>query len=150
MIWHHPTDSYWKELIFSGWCGGYPTWDIRIICGASAICLDLPSVGNFWIDWEDPGGACLSPSYTSNKGFSKSHLLLIIGLQWPMTLTPTNEAISHESRGKKTLTVKAKKWPACWDGKAEGNVMGARWINNSVDSGVRVICSILINWWPCY
>ena len=108
--WYRPTDSYWKELwIFSGWCGGYPTWDTRMIPGASAICLDPPFVGIFWKYWEDPGGACLSPSYTSNKGFSELHLLLIIELPWPMTLTPTNEAISRETGGKKTLTIKAYK-----------------------------------------
>jgi hypothetical protein len=56
-----------KDLwIFSGWCGGYPTWDSSMICGASAICLDLTSVRIFWKDSENPGGACLSPSYTSD------------------------------------------------------------------------------------
>jgi hypothetical protein len=64
---------------------------------------------NLWKDSEDPGGACLSPSYTSNKQFSKSRLLAIIDLPWPMTLTLTNEAISHETGKKKTLTVKEKK-----------------------------------------
>jgi hypothetical protein len=42
---------------------------------------------NLWNDLEDPGGACLSPSYTSDKRFSKSHLLAIIGSPWPMTDT---------------------------------------------------------------
>ncbi len=62
-----------------------------------------------WKDSEDLGGACLSPSYTSDWLFRKSRLLAIIGLPWPMTLTPTNEAIRHETCGKKTLSVKVKK-----------------------------------------
>ena len=74
-----------KDLcIFSGWCGGYPPWDTPMIYGTSALCFDLPSVGIFWKDSEDPGGACLPPSYTSDKEFSKSRLLAIIGLPWPM------------------------------------------------------------------
>ena len=98
-----------KDLwIFSGWCGGYPTWDSSMICGASAICLDLMSVRIFWKDSEDPGGACLSPSYTSNWLFSESRPLAIIGSPWPMTLAPTNEAIRNETSGKKTLSVKVK------------------------------------------
>ena len=40
---------------------------------------------NLWEDPEDPGGACLSPSYTSNMRFSKSRLLAISWLPWPMT-----------------------------------------------------------------
>jgi hypothetical protein len=64
---------------------------------------------NLWKDLEDPDGTCLSPSYTSDKQFSELHLLAIIKLPWLMTLAPTNEAISHETGGKKTLTVKAKK-----------------------------------------
>ena len=107
--------------IFSGWCGGYPTWDTHMICGASAICLDPPSVRIFWKDPEDPGG-CLSLAYTSNKQFRESRLLAIIGSPWPMTLA--NEAYDtrpHEwsyqswNRRKKTLTIKVKKWLTCWD-----------------------------------
>jgi hypothetical protein len=55
---------------------------------------------NLWKDLEDPGGAYLSPSYTSDKQFRKSCLLAIIGSPWHMTLTPTNEAISHETAWK--------------------------------------------------
>jgi hypothetical protein len=40
---------------------------------------------NLWNDSEDPGGVCLSQSYTSDKQFSKLRLLAIIGLPWPMT-----------------------------------------------------------------
>ncbi len=64
---------------------------------------------NLWKDSEDPGGACLSLLYTSDWLFSKSRLLAIIGLPWPMTLVPTNEAIRHETSSKKTLSVKVKK-----------------------------------------
>ncbi len=71
-------------------------------------------LSNLWKDSEDPGGACLSPLYTSDWLFSEAHPLAIIGSPWPMTLTPTNEAIRHETSGKKTLSVKVKKWPTCW------------------------------------
>jgi hypothetical protein len=40
---------------------------------------------NLWKDLEDPGGACLSPSYTSDKQFSKLRLLPKIGSPWSMT-----------------------------------------------------------------
>ncbi len=43
-------------------------------------------LSNSWKDSEDPGGACLSPLYTRNWLFSKSRLLAIVGLPWPMTL----------------------------------------------------------------
>jgi hypothetical protein len=71
--------------IFSGWCVGYPTWDTSMIPWrvnhliGSAICQNL------WKDLWDPDGACQSPLYTSNKQFSKSGLLAIFGLPWPMT-----------------------------------------------------------------
>ncbi len=48
---------------------------------------------NLWTDLEDPGGACLSPSYTSNKQFNKSRLLAIIGLPWPMTGQAPNKML---------------------------------------------------------
>ena len=89
IIWYCPTDSYQK--IFGSFPAdvvdillGIPVW----YCGASAICLDLPSVRIFWKDLEDPGGACLSPSYTSNKRFSQLRLLAIIGSPLPMTIPP--------------------------------------------------------------
>ncbi len=41
--------------------------------------------------------------------FSKARLLAINGLPWPMTLAPTNEAIRHETSGKKDLTRQVKK-----------------------------------------
>ncbi len=44
---------------------------------------------NFWKDLEDPGGACLSPLYTSDWLFSELRLLGIIGSPWPMTLSQT-------------------------------------------------------------
>ena len=69
----------------------------------SAICRI------FWKDLEDPGGACLSPSHTSDWLFSELRLLAIVGLPWPMTLTPMNEAIRHGTSRKKTLSVKVKK-----------------------------------------
>jgi hypothetical protein len=40
--------------------------------------------------------------------FRKSRLLAIIGLPWPMTLAPTNEAIRHETSGKKDLICQGK------------------------------------------
>jgi hypothetical protein len=63
---------------------------------------------NLWKDSEDPGGACLSPSYTSVGLFSELRPLGIIRSPWHMTLAPTNEAIRHETSGKKTLSVKVK------------------------------------------
>jgi hypothetical protein len=89
LIWYCPTDSYQK--IFGSFPAdlvdillGIPVW----YRGASAICLDLHLI--FWKDSEDPGGACLSPSYTSDWLFSESRPLAIIGLPWPMT--PTKNA----------------------------------------------------------
>ncbi len=84
--------------IFSGWCGGCSTWDSSLVSWhvshlfGSAICWII------WKDLEDPGGACLAPSYTSDWPFSESRLLAIIGSPWPMTLTPTNEAIRHKNK----------------------------------------------------
>jgi hypothetical protein len=66
-------------------------------------------LSNLRKDLEDPGGACLSPLYTSDWLFSESRFLAINGSPWPMTLAPTNEAIRHETSGKKTLSVKVKK-----------------------------------------
>ena len=63
LTYRFPSIDLW---IFSSWYGGYPTWDSSMICGASAICLELMSVRIFWKNSEDPGGACLSPSYTSD------------------------------------------------------------------------------------
>ena len=79
----------------------FDMWCFSHLLG-SAICLNL------WKDSWGPGDCCLSPMYTSNMRFSKSRLLAIFGSPWPMTLTPTNEAISHETSWKKTLLVKAK------------------------------------------
>ncbi len=81
-------------------------YDIVVRQPSAWIC----HLSNLWKDSEDPGGACLSPSYTSDWLFSESRLLAIIGLPWPMTLAPTNEAIRHETSGKKkNLSVKVKK-----------------------------------------
>ena len=41
--------------------------------------------------------------------FSEARLLAINGLPWPMTLAPTNEAIRHETSGKKDLICQGKK-----------------------------------------
>ena len=41
--------------------------------------------------------------------FSEARLLAINGLPWPMTLAPTNEAIRHETSGKKDLNRQGKK-----------------------------------------
>ena len=57
-------------------------------CGASAICLDLMSVRIFEQICEIlvvPFCHCL---YISDKQFSESRLLAIIGSSWPMTLAP--------------------------------------------------------------
>ena len=53
-------------------------WHVRHLLGSDVS-------PNFRKDSEDPGGACLSLSYTSNKQFSKPPLLAVIGLPWPMT-----------------------------------------------------------------
>jgi hypothetical protein len=79
----------------------YDMWRVNHLLGSDVST-------NLWKDSEDHGGACLSPSCTRDKGFSESRLLAISGSPWPMTLTPTNEAISHETGRKKTLTVNAK------------------------------------------
>ncbi len=99
-----------KDLwIFSGWCDGYPTWDSSMVLWRVSHLFGSAIYRIFWKDSEDPGGACLSPLYTIDSLFSKLRLLAIIGLPWPMTLAPTNEAIRHETSGKKTLSVKVKK-----------------------------------------
>ena len=54
-------------------------------------------------------GACLSPAYTSDWQFIESRLLAIFGLPWPMTLAPMNEAIRHETSGKKDLNCQGTK-----------------------------------------
>ena len=41
--------------------------------------------------------------------FSEARLLAINGSPWPMTLAPTNEAIRHETSGKKDLNRQGKK-----------------------------------------
>ncbi len=54
-----------------------------VACQPSAWICHL---SNLWEDLEDPGGACLSPLYTSDWLFRESRLLAIIGLPWPMTV----------------------------------------------------------------
>ncbi len=56
----------------------YDMWRVSHLLG-SDVSLNL------WKDLEDPGGACLSPSYTSNKRFTKICLLAILKLPWHMT-----------------------------------------------------------------
>ena len=91
-----------KDLwIFSGWCGGYATWDTSMILWRVSHLLGSAICQNLWKDSQDPGGACLPPLYTSDKQFRKSLLLAIIGSPWPITLTPMNKAISHETGEKK-------------------------------------------------
>jgi hypothetical protein len=86
MIWYCPTDSY--QNIF----GSFPADVVDILLGipvwyhgASAICLDLPSVESF----EKIQKLLVVPvchRRTPAIGlFSKSRLLGIIGLPWPMT-----------------------------------------------------------------
>ena len=77
-------------------------WHVSHLLG-STICQNLRK------DLQDPVGACLSLSYTSDKQFSKLCHLAIFWSPWPVTLAPTNEAIRHETTGKKTLSVKGKK-----------------------------------------
>ncbi len=76
-------------------------WRISHLLG-SAICPNL------WQDLWDPGGACLSPMYTSHKQFSKSRHLAIVRLSWLMALTITNEAIRYETSGKKPYPSRQK------------------------------------------
>jgi hypothetical protein len=88
MIWYCPTDSYQK--IF----GFFPADVVDILLGipvwyrdTSAICLDLPSVESFEKIWNIhvvPVCHHLTPAIGY---FSKSRLLAIIGLPWPMMLT---------------------------------------------------------------
>ncbi len=77
--------------------------------GASAICLDLPSVESF----EKIRKILVVPvchRCTPAVGyFSKACLLVINGSPWPMTLASTNEAIRHETSGKKDLNRQGKK-----------------------------------------
>ncbi len=69
--------------------------------GASAICLDLPSVRIFEKIREILVVPVCHRSYTSDNRFNESGHLVIFWLPWPMTLAPTNEAIRHETSGKK-------------------------------------------------
>jgi hypothetical protein len=58
------------------------------------------------------GGACLSPSYTSDWLISELRHLAILSNSidpWPMTLAPTNETIRYEIMPKKDP--KGKKMP---------------------------------------
>ncbi len=69
MIWYCPTDSYQKII------GSFPADVVAILFGIPVwYVVHQPSawichLSNLWKDLEDPGGACLSPSYTSNKQF---------------------------------------------------------------------------------
>ncbi len=103
-----------KDLwVVYGWCGGYPTWDSSMVSWrvshlfGSAIC---PICEKIWKILVVPVCPCCTPAIGY---FSKSRLLAIIGLPWPMTLVPTNEAIRHETSGRNL--VKVKTWPTCWD-----------------------------------
>ena len=91
-----------KDLwIFSSWCGGYPTWDSGMTLWRlshlleSAICQIFEKI---WTILVVPVWHCRTPAIGC---FSKLRLLAIIGLPWPMALAPTNEAIRHETSGKK-------------------------------------------------
>jgi hypothetical protein len=104
-----------KDLwIFSGWCGGYPTWDSSMVSWrvsylfGSAICWIFEKI---WTILVVPVHHRCTPVIGY---FSKSRLIAIIGLPWPKTLAPTNEAIRHETSGKKPLSVKVKNWSTCW------------------------------------
>jgi hypothetical protein len=104
------TDSYQK--IF----GSFPADVVDILLGipvwyrgASAICLDLPSVKSFEKIRKNLVVAVCHRRTPAIGYFSELCLLAIIGLPWPMTLAPTNEAIRHETSGKKNLIHQGKK-----------------------------------------
>jgi hypothetical protein len=79
-----------------------------MVCGASAICLDLMSAQIFG-KIRKILVVPVCHRHTPTIGlFSELRPLAIVGLPWPMTLAPTNEAIRHEISGKKTLSVKVK------------------------------------------
>jgi hypothetical protein len=76
-------------------------WRVSHLLG-SAICLICEKIRKIPV-------VPVCHRHTPAFGYLANHAsLAIVGLPWPMTLTPTNEAIRHETRGKKTLSVKLK------------------------------------------
>ena len=83
-----------KDLrIFSGWCGGYLTWDSSMVSWrvihlfGSAICWIVEKIRKILV-------VPVCPRRTPVIGyFSKSRLLAIIESPWPMT--PTKQAWRH-------------------------------------------------------
>ncbi len=76
-----------------------------IVCGASYHVKDLPSVIICDDVAKDPSD-CLSPLTSAKSYFSESRYsarYFPTNIPWPMTLAPTNEAISREITRKKTL-----------------------------------------------
>ncbi len=72
------------------------SWRVSHVSGSKSV----PSGNRF----KRSSGVCLSPSYTGDWLFTKSHCLAILSNSiepWPMTLAPTNETIRRETMRKK-------------------------------------------------
>ncbi len=75
---------------------GIDLWRVSHTSGSKSV----PSRSGF----KRSGGACLSPTYTGDWLFIKSHHLVKLSNSikpWPMTLAPTNETIRCEIMQKK-------------------------------------------------
>lgn len=82
-----------------------PRGNASIVCGASYHVWDLPSVIICDDVAKDPSDR-LSPLTSAKSYFSESRYLaryFPANIPWPMTLAPTNEAISREITRKKNL-----------------------------------------------
>ena len=85
-----------------------PRGNASIICGASYHVWALPSVIICGDVAKDPSDR-LSPLTSAKSYISESRYIaryFPANIPWPMTLAPTNEAISREIMWKKTLQVK--------------------------------------------
>jgi hypothetical protein len=92
-----PKDLLFDDVLaFLHGNAGIDLWHISHVSGSKSV----PSRSRF----ERSGGACLSPSYTSNWLFSKSRHLPLLSdsiKPWPMTLAPTNKTIRCEIMQRK-------------------------------------------------
>ena len=82
-----------------------PHGNASIICGASYHVWDLPSVIICDDVAKDPSDR-LSPLTSAKSYISESRFFaryFPANIPWPMTLAPTNEAISRETTRKKNL-----------------------------------------------
>ena len=98
-----------KDLwIFLGWCVGYPTWEIQYDTWRISHLLEPAICLLLWRRFVRTGGAYLSPSYTSDKRFSKPCHLSDILAPW-LWHSPPNEAIRCVIKWKKDLIHQGKK-----------------------------------------